>query len=340
MARQTGRFEWICKLARIALIAGLTTLAFTVAATAVQLVGGAGKADAWTTAFRAVSIVGQFIAAVGCIVAYGLVRLLVTWDGRGGDLSGRLDRLEALMADSNDAAKRTSELVSLSDKTKSLIYRERELEAIRETIHHDLISQRYQAAEAMIDEIEKDFGYADEAAQLRQEVEESRKATLDEKIDAAISRIQTILRTHDWARGLREARRIMKLFPDNERISALPHRINDAREQHKRQLLQNYGEAVRKNDIDRGVELLKELDLYLTPQEAAALEESARGVFKARLHQFGVQFAISVSDQRWNEAIAAGEQIIREFPNSRMAQEVRQKLDVLRTKAAPQKPEG
>ena len=85
-------------------------------------------------------------------------------------------------------------------------------------------------------------------------------------------------------------------------------------------MLQSYGEAVRKKDVDRSIELLHELDIYLTPQEAAALQESARGVFRAKLHQMGVQFAICVTDERWSEAIRAGEDIVREFPNPRMAQ--------------------
>nr|MBC8374073.1 hypothetical protein [Planctomycetota bacterium] len=159
-----------------------------------------------------------------------------------------------------------------------------------------------------------------------------REATIDEKIDAAIDRIQSLLDEQQWSRGLRETSRILKLFPDNEKITALPQRIVDAKLAYKKRLLQEYGEAVRKNDIDRGMELLRELDRYLTPEEGAALQESARGVFKARLRQLGVQFAISVNDQQWTEAIAAGQEIIREFPNSRMAQEVRGKLDAMKAK--------
>ena len=106
-----------------------------------------------------------------------------------------------------------------------------------------------------------------------------------------------------------------------------------ARTGHKRSLLQAYGEAVRKNDVDKSIELLRELDRYLTPQEAAALEESVRGVFKAKLHNLGVQFAISVTDQQWADAVATGEEIIREFPNTRMAQEVREKMGLLRSRA-------
>ena len=115
---------------------------------------------------------------------------------------------------------------------------------------------------------------------------------------------------------------------------AAQQQLQQAQAKHKGELLQAYGEAVRKKDVDRSIELLKRLDQYLTPQEAAALEESARGVFRAKLHNLGVQFAICVTDQRWDEAIASGEEIIREYPNSRMCHEVRQKMPQLQTRAA------
>ncbi|MCP4377049.1 MAG: hypothetical protein GY794_12830, partial [bacterium] len=185
---------------------------------------------------------------------------------------------------------------------------------------------------ALIDSIENELGYTEEAQRLRLEIKQSREATIDEKIDAAIKRIQSLLDEQQWDRGLRETKRILKLFPDNDKITALPQRITDAKLDYKKRLLQQYGEAVRKNDIDRGMVLLRELDRYLTPEEGAALQESARGVFKARLRQLGVQFAISVNDQEWDEAVNAGQEIIREFPNSRMAREVRGKLGALKLK--------
>ena len=340
MAQHDGRFGWVCRLARLGLVAAVTILALAAIGTLLLI---------FTTEPRELAVLlrlpewmvipalglcalAQAALALLCFVAYGLVVILAACEQNLYALSGRLQSMEALLSDSTATAKEALGLASLSDKAKGLIYRERELEAIREAIHDDIIRQNYQNAEAMIDQIEQEFGCAEEAQRLRQEVSESRKATLDEKIDAAIGRIQSLLDSHDWNRALRESHRIMRLFPDIEKVSSLPQRVSRAQARRKRQLLQEYGQAVRKNDIDRGVELLKELDLYVTRQEAAALQESARGVFKARLQQLGVQFAISVNEQQWGEAIGAGREIIREFPNSRFAQEVRQKLPLLRAK--------
>lgn len=347
MSEQTERFDWVKKLARITLISTLGVIALVAIATLVTMLLAAIQPDliagylmlpeTWMLfPCLLIALVAELAAGLICIVAYGLLLALLAAESHAYHSSvmiSRLERVESLMSESVNVHDNLQELATLSDKAKSLLYREKEILAVREAVHHDLMRQQYASAEAMIDSIENDLGYTEEAQRLRQEVEQSREATLDEKIDAAVNRILSLLDEQQWSRALRETNRILKLFPENEKIAALPRRIVDAKTLYKKRLLQEYGEAVRKNDIDRGMGLLRELDRYLTPEEGAALQESARGVFKARLRQLGVQFAISVNDQEWAEAVAAGEEIIREFPNSRMAQEVRGKIEALKQKS-------
>jgi len=51
----------------------------------------------------------------------------------------------------------------------------------------------------------------------------------------------------------------------------------------------------------------------------------------------GVRFKMAVQDRDWIDGVTVGEQIIREFPNSMMAKEVREMLDTLRERAASQR---
>ena len=95
-------------------------------------------------------------------------------------------------------------------------------------------------------------------------------------------------------------------------------------------LLNLWDDAVKREATDRSLEILRELDIYLTPNEGLALQEAARDVFRNKLHNIGVQFSIAVSGRKWQKALDAGQQIIREFPNSRMAQEIRERLDALK----------
>ncbi len=335
MATQNATFEWVAKLARIALIVSLVFLALaamgTIAGALVAAIDGQGWiiVSLWILeAFAAITL------AVWAVVLYGVVMTLVSNEHAVAGAAGRLGRAETILENQADSIRKLVEMASLSEQAKSLIYRDTEIEAFRETIHEDIMRQDYKTAEFLIDAMEKKLGYADEAARLREEITASRQRTLEEKIDAAVARITEIIDRYDWARAFREAHRLLRLFPENPKIASLPEQVSRARNVHKRGLLEAYSEAVKKNDVDRGIDLLKELDAYLTSQEAAALEESARGVFKTKLHNLGVQFAILVSDEQWSDALTTGRQIIDEFPNSKMAHEVREKLELLRSKAS------
>jgi len=337
MLEGAGRHRWVTRAALASLIASLVLVSLAFVGTVAMLVITALETPTVATiAPLGLAIVGEVVLVGWLFVLYGLVRVVVSNEEDVAGAIPRLGRIETLLGDQAKSSRKLADLATLSDQAKGLIFRERELEAFREAIHEDLIRQDYETALALIDGIEQKFGYADEAARLRKDVEQSRQATLGEKIDAAVSRIQESIDRKDWGRAIREGDRVLQLFPDNPKVASLPGRIQSARSKHKRDLLQAYGDAVRKNDVDRGIDILKELDTDLTPQEAAALEESARGVFRAKLHQLGVQFAIRVTEENWPEAITVGETIVSEFPNTRMAHEVRQKMGMLRARAEAQ----
>ena len=335
MPNQTGPHASVTKVARLALSMTLVLMGLTfLGCLAMGLRAAFSKDPELAAAIHAsLGMLVSLLVGFWAVVAYGIVRVIVTNEHHVGSTGGRIERLETLATDQAESMRRLRELACLSDKAKSLIYRDSEIEAFRETVQHALFRQDYQAAEQLIEEIEQRIGYAEEAQRLRKNVADFRNATMEEKVQAAVDRVAKLIGAHDWARALRETQRLGTVFADNAKIAELPRRIHLARTKHKRDLLQAYGEATRKKDVDRSIDLLTELDPYLTPQEAAALRESARGVFKARLSNLGVQFAIFVEDEQWAQAIAAGEEIIREFPNTRMAQEARSKMDSLRTRA-------
>ena len=336
MVDDNGRYKWVGKLAKLGLIGALVVLGLTLAGTVVCAIlhGPNAAVPAMFWPAIGIAMAAEVVGIVWLFVAYGMIRSVLSIERTAYGLLGPFERVETLMVDQLQAAKQMVDLATLSDRAKGLVYRDSEIEAIREMVHHDMMRQDYKTAEAAINSIERDLGYADEAARLRQALDAGRKATLEEKIDAAIMRVQDILNAFQWGRAIRESNRILRLFPNNPKVASLPERIETARAKRKRDLLQAYGAAVRKDDIDRGVALLKELDLYLTPQEGAALADSARGVFKARLRYLGVQFSIRITDKVWSEAVAVGQDIMNEYPNSRMAREVRDRMDVLKQRAA------
>ena len=133
--------------------------------------------------------------------------------------------------------------------------------------------------------------------------------------------------------ALREAERLMSMFPDNDQVKGLPLEIDRRRQEYKKRLLESWQEAVARHDTDGSIEILRQLDSYLTPAEASGMEESVRQVFKERRDHLARLFADAVRDHKWPDAIRAGETIVAEFPESRMAQEVKEKMPVLRQQA-------
>ncbi|MBA7645497.1 hypothetical protein ES703_53255 [subsurface metagenome] len=101
-------------------------------------------------------------------------------------------------------------------------------------------------------------------------------------------------------------------------------------------MLTAWDDAVKRQATDRSLEILRELDLYLSPNEGLALQEAARDAFRTKLHNLGVQFSLVVSARQWARALEIGQQIVRDFPNSRMADEIRGKLDILKQRVEQQ----
>lgn len=242
------------------------------------------------------------------------------------DLYESLRRIEPL-------AKTMAENSQISDAVRSITRRESEREALRQAIREEMYGGDWEAATYLINEMERRFGYRQEAETLREELAGARVMTIEEKINEALGHIDKILGERQWDRARVEIERLMKLFPRHERVLSLPKELSRRRDVHKQELLLRWKQSVQRNEIDEGIRILTELDQYLTREEAQQLQESARDVFKARLLNLGVQFGLAVSEHRWRDALEVGLQIRQEFPNSRMAQEVSDRLEILRIRA-------
>lgn len=282
---------------------------------------------------RPVFLVGGLILIAVTLMLYAVVILTVLAEAN-------INRVHHNTLDLHDAARRLEPLVKLladnsrlSDGARSITYRDKELEALRHALREEMYSGNWDAAMYLIEQMQNRFGYAREAEALRKELAQIREMTIEEKIGEALSHIEKLMDDQQWERAGLESERLMKLFPRHEKVLGLPAELNRRREARKQELLQVWNQAVQREEVDRGIRILTELDPYLSKEEAQQLQDSARHVFKARLLALGVSFGLAVSEARWRDALEVGLSIRQEFPNSRMAQEVGEKLDVLRVRA-------
>ncbi|MCC6581403.1 MAG: hypothetical protein IT440_13280 [Phycisphaeraceae bacterium] len=229
-----------------------------------------------------------------------------------------------------------NERLTISDAAKRIAFRERDRETLRQAIHEDIAKGDLDAALAMANEMTQNYGYKREGEDLRQQILASRAEHIDQQVRDAIAEFEKLLLTRQWDDATQEAKRLQQRFPESPRVADLTRRIRDAREQHKKDLERSFLEAARRDDVETAMELLKEMDHYLTEKEAAPLMEVARGVIGKKRQNLGLQFKLAVADHEWIEALNVGEQIIREFPNTKMADEVQSMIDLLRERAQGQ----
>ncbi|MEM1208763.1 MAG: hypothetical protein AAF586_03730 [Planctomycetota bacterium] len=253
------------------------------------------------------------------------IRTAIEASSGGGDMSRVIDALE-----------RINKRLLLSDTAKRIAYRQEDLDVLRKTIVDDIAKHRFDAALALIAELSQTYGFIEEAESFRDQIAGARAAEQEAKVSQAIARLEDILARHDFERASAEVAKLRRLYPDSERVLQQQRRVQQAREQYKHDIERQFLEAKDRGDTEKAMELMKLLDKYLTPQEAEPFREIARDVIGKQRENLGMQFKFAVQDKEWLRSVRIGEQIIREFPNTRMAQEVRERLDKLREMASQQ----
>ena len=229
-----------------------------------------------------------------------------------------------------------SQNTHLSETAKSVAFREADTQALRETVFDKLHQQDFEATYKIIADILRLEDYKGLAEQLRDEADKYRDATDVGRANQIIAHIEKLFEGHQWLKASEQIERLIEAYPDLESAKAMRQKLLNKKDERKKILLTAWDDAVKRQATDRSLEILKELDQYLTPNEGLALQEAASGVFRTKLHNLGVQFSMAVSASQWEKAIEAGKQIIRDFPNSKMALEIRERMQHLKQKLKEQ----
>ena len=246
------------------------------------------------------------------------------------DNSAKLEDVTAALEKMSSGLAQINHSTRVSETAKVIAFRDADRLSLRQAVFEKLQMQDFAAAEDIINEIAQRPEYGELAQQLREQAEKYRTATDQERMNQMLAHIDKLLDECQWVRASAQIEEMIRAYPQSERTKAMRQKLLDMKEGRKRILLAAWDDAVQRQETDRSLEILKELDLYLTPNEGLALQEAARDIFRTKLHNLGVEFSISVTEKRWNNALDVGQQIIESFPNSKMADEIRTKLDVLR----------
>lgn len=314
--RPLGRFKWHYVVIFIALIVVVLLAKFTdvfQTGEILQLV--------WFLVFLAL------LAAV-ILILLKMFKILDSLSENGE----KLDKLTETLEKDRSVLTQISQNTRLSEAAKAIAFRDAEEQTLRETVFDKLQQQDFDATYEIIDEIARHIEYASLAEQLRTQATDYRDATDAERVNQVIAHIEKLFESSQWAKASTQIERLIRDFPKSDTAKAMRQKLLDKKEERKKILLNAWDDAIKRQATDRSLEILRELDLYLTPNEGLALQEAAKDVFRNKLHNLGVQFSLAVSGKQWEKAIEAGQQIIRDFPNSRMAEEIHEKWVILKQK--------
>lgn len=301
-----------------------------IAAAGALIAGGAGVGGfSPQVEVRIAGYVGLFLVLTTLPVSLLLMRSAAA--ARAKEQTGHVvhPEVRALI----EAIRSQGEQAALSDDARRVLNRKRERELLCAAIDEDISVEDWDAAMVLVKELADRFGYRADAEEFRQRIEQARFETVQRRVDEAVARLDGLIMQRRWEQAQVEAARIGRLYPDSPRVEGLRHRVEHARQLYKTDLERRFLLAAEEDRIQEAMELLKELDAYLTEAEAGPYREMARGVIGKARDNLGAQFKLAVQDRRWARAAEIGEQIIDQFPNSRMAVEVRGMLDGIRSRA-------
>ncbi|UCE99595.1 MAG: hypothetical protein JSV82_00560 [Planctomycetota bacterium] len=250
------------------------------------------------------------------------------------DNKAKLDNIAETLEKNRSVLTKINQSSRLSESAKAIAFRDTDIQTLREAVFDKLQQKDFDAAFELIEEIARRPEYGQLAEQLGVQATKYRDSTDAERENEIIAHIEKLFETCQWAKASALIERLVRDYPNSDKAKQMRQQLLDKKEERKKILLNAWDDAVKRQATDRSLEILRELDQYLSPNEGLALQEAARDVFRTKLHNLGVQFSLAVSGRLWDKAIETGGQIIRNFPNSRMAEEIREKWDVLKQKAA------
>ncbi|MBC7784241.1 MAG: hypothetical protein H7144_10405 [Burkholderiales bacterium] len=274
--------------------------------------------------------------------AVSVIAVLIAWPiakslGDSGTVCGGItdamtpvyERLEQFSVMLNELG----EQQLLSDRAKSVAYREKDREALRRAIQEDIARRDWEGALVLVNEMDTAFGYKQEAEQIREDINQKFADHIRRQIQAGVALIDRHTSSQQWSAAFREAERLSQQFPTIEEVRSLANEVEQRRQAFKAKLLEDYNDRIAAKDTDGAITVVKKLDFYLTPEEAVGIQESVRNVFKDKINQLRDGLAEAIHQSRWTEAHKIADEVVRDFPNTLLAKECRDKLDSLKRRA-------
>jgi phage terminase small subunit len=258
-----GRFKWHFIIIYIALIAVVLLTVFT----------GIFRTAEGVLVPQLVWLLGALVFLIAVLAILAKVLKILDAIAENGS---KLEKISSTLEKNRAILTQINQNTQLSETAKAIAFRDADRQSLREAVFDKLHQHDFDATYEIIDEIAHSAGFQELAEQLRIEADKYRDATDIERVNQVIAHIEKLLDNHEWARASSQIERLIKAAPDSEKAKAMRQKLLDKKQGRKKVLLNAWDDAVKRQATDRSLEILKELDLYLTPNEGLALQEAAR----------------------------------------------------------------
>lgn len=291
---------------------------------------------AGTSTFLAVKI-NPGMGLLGLVIVLTTAPIAAVLMNRRGSAPSRPTSPDASESDSIESlSAQVSSLVqqlSLPEDARRVTDRHFARDVLRRAIEEEITAGQYEAAIALIERLGVDHGLRQEAEAFRRRIEDARSPARDADLQIEIQQLDELIGAKRWDVAFADAGRILRLYPESPKAQRLQERVEQARSAHKAELLRTFEAATAEGRLDDAMATLKQLDEFLTEMEAEPLRETARAIIARTRESLGADFRHAVQERRWTDAAELGTRIVEEFPNTRMAAEVREVLAGIRERA-------
>jgi hypothetical protein len=310
--------------------------------------------SSYTLAFAAAFVVALIVLAVGgymavegrgltllsdgilatmiVVVAWPLSLSISGWRAAAeAERAGHLKAIDGRLHHLAELLSTLSQQQLLSDRAKAVAYRSKDRQALRDAIREEMNAKDWDAALVLANDMEREFGYVQEAGALRAEINNNRTEVVQRQVTEAIAAVEQHVQAEQWTHAVREAERVMQIYPNHPQVQQLPAAIEQRRQALKKQLRESMDAASSRHDYDGALEILRRLDPYLTPAEATGMQESVRALFKDRINGLRDQIIKAVREGNSGEVSRLGDIVRTDYPNSRLALEVPDLVERMRS---------
>jgi len=171
------------------------------------------------------------VASVGILIAcipWALMPLMNLIFRRAIDSRYRSEQLMGNLESQRQLLEGIRETASLSDAAKQVAYRAKDLAALRAAIREDMDKGDFEAATMLANEMERRFGYAQEADKFRDQINTTSRAAIERRIRETADNVEILLKRFEWRSAQRESDRLKRQFPDNPEVAKIAERIEAA----------------------------------------------------------------------------------------------------------------